>query len=351
MSTGRLQQAVSHYRAQLQAREASATQALNNAHAHTLKMIQPKLDHLYRQIAAKQQAGESVPLSWLYEQNRLQAIKSMISNSIDHYGTMAQVTTGQLQHQAVQLGQQAAQAQLQATVPADIKWSFGVPHPAAIHNIVGATQAGSPLADLFNGFGAEAAKGASDALITGITLGQNPREIAPQVEDALNVSRWRALTIARTEMIRAYRDANIESFRANSDVVDSWIWQADLSLRTCAVCIAMNGTEHDLSESMDSHVNCRCVMLPKMKGWDDILGLLGIDTSDIPDTSIDIESGSDWFDNQDEATQKAILGSNAAYDLYASGTPLKDFVGRSYDPNWGNSIYQKSVKQLVKAGK
>ena len=349
MTQGRLQQTVSQFKAQLMHREAKATQALNYAHARTVEAIQPKLDNLYRQITAKQQAGEDIPLSWLYEQNRLSAIKSLISNQIDHFGAMAQVTTGQLQHQAVQLGQQAAQAQLQATVPAGIHFSFGVPHPQAIHNIVGATQAGSPLADLFSGFGAEAAKGASDALITGITLGQNPREIAPQVEDALGISRSRALTIARTSMLDAYRSANMETFRANADVVEKMVRVADLSPRSCAACIALNGTEYDLDEDPGFHPNDRCVLVPKTKGWDSILGDLGIDTSDLEDTSIDIQDGSEWFNQQDEATQREILG-NAKFEAFQEGKfQLSDLVGHSFSEDWGNSIYERSLQDTLAA--
>lgn len=347
MTTSRLQRTIADYRARLLANEAKATQTLNDAHAQTLAAIQPALDKLYREIAAKQQAGETIPLSWLYEQRRLEAIKALIANQVDHYGTLAQMQTSQLLHQSAQLGQEAGMDLLDSTVPPGVNFSFGVPSPKAIANITGATQAGSPLADLFNGFGAEAADKAAKALITGVTLGHNPRQIAPQVQDALGVSRNRALTIARTEALRAYRSANLETFRANSDVVDQWVWQAALDSRTCAACIAMNGTKHSLDEEMGSHPNCRCVQSPLTKSWDDILGAFGVDTSNTPDTRPDIQSGEDWLNEQSEATQRAILGNK--YNGWANGDfTLKDLVGHSNDPDWGRSIYEKSLKDLVK---
>src|SRR5216684_2400082 len=116
MSLGQLQSAIAHYRAQLKAHEAQAEQALEQAYANTLQVIQPMLDHLYQQISDKQQAGEEIPLSWLYEQRRLEALTQFIEGQINQFGMLAQMQTGQLQSQGIYLGQQAAQALLQSTV-------------------------------------------------------------------------------------------------------------------------------------------------------------------------------------------------------------------------------------------
>jgi hypothetical protein len=77
-----------------------------------------------------------------------------------------------------------------------------------------------------------------------------------------------------------------------------------------------------------------CAKIPKTKSWDDILSPLGVDTTGIPDTSVNIQSGSDWFDNQDESTQRQILG-NSKYDAWANGDfTLEDVVGyNDPDPN------------------
>jgi len=347
MSLSQLQSAITHYRQQLKAHEAQAEQALEQAYAQVLSTIQPMLDQLYQQISDKLDAGEEIPLSWLYEQRRLEAISQYIEGQINHFGMLAQMQVGQLQQQAVQLGQQAAQWLLQATVPTGIQWSFGIPSPSALAQFIGATQVGSPLADLFSGFGAEAAQGVKDALITGLSLGYNPRDIAPSVQQALGISRNRALTISRTEMIRSYRGANLETYRANDDVVDGWIWNCALLKSSCAACVAMHGTFHSLDEELQDHPCGACSPIPHTKSWSDILGPLGIDTSDIPDTSPDIQSGSEWFDGQSAETQRAILGPK--YEAWSNGDfTLDDVVGHSSDPVWGDSIYEKSLKELVK---
>lgn len=349
MPQGRIQQITQQYRQQLLAREATAVHTLEKAYAHTLATIQPQLDRLYKQIAAKQANGETVTLSWLYEANRLKTIKQTIQKEINQYGALAQMQTGQLQHIGATLGQQSAQAMLQASTPPGVKWSWGVPSQEAIHNIVGVTQAGSPLSDLFNGFGEEAASKASQALITGVSLGQNPRQIAPMIEQALGISRNRALTISRTECLRAYRSMQIANYQANSDVVQGWVWVCAMDSHSCISCIMMNGSEHSLDEDLDGHVNCRCAKSPKTRSWSDILGP-DIDTSNIPDSSPQYISGKDWFSSQDEDIQRSVLGSNVAYETWKSGdVSLKSFIGIDHDPAWGRSVYVKSVKQLARS--
>lgn len=348
MSGGKLHQVQSHYRKQLRAGEAASERALNDAYANTLRQIQPHLAQLYRQIKAKQDAGEHIPVSWLYEEKRLENIRRLITQEMRQYGDHARLTIAQIQQEATQLGLQAAGEQLKALTPAELKnWTFGRPSLEAIKQFVGASQPGSPLYNLFQSFGSEAASAVQAALVTGLTLGKSPIEVARDVQAALDIERARALTIARTEMLRSYRSASLETYKANEDVVGGWIWQAALDPSTCAACIAMNGTKHSLDETMDSHPNCRCTQIPETKSWADILGPLGIDTSGIRDTRPDVQSGSDWFDEQDAGTQKAILGP-AKYDAFQNGDfQLSDVVGRTNDPDWGSSIYEKSLKQLV----
>lgn len=331
--SGRIQQVIASYRKLLLQHEDQATSSLNTAHAHTVQKIQPHLDKLTKQIGDAQASGKPVPLHWLYEQNRLANTKAIISGQVNQYGGLAKVTTIGLKKTGAQLGVQSGKAQLEATVPEQTPSSFGVPSQGAMESIVGANQKGSPLAELFDGFGAEAADRVGKILISAVTMGDNPRKIARDIADALDISRARALTIARTEMLRAYREAALETYRANDDVVEGWLWMSALDARCCSACIAMHGTVHDLSEDLNGHPNCRCTKSPRVKG-----------------SGFDPLRGSDWFDNQSEATQRQILGSKAAYDAYSDGASLSDFVGKSSDPDWGNSVYQKSAKDVSTNG-
>lgn len=351
MSQDRLQATIQHYRQQLLQHEAQAEAALEHAYAHTLKMIQPRLDALYRQIEALQADGEEIPISWLYEEKRLSTLTSFLSGQIDHFGSLAQMTTVQMQRQGTLLGGQAAQALLQASAPKGISWAFGVPDPRAIANIIGATQKGSPLSDLFAGFGAEAAQKAANALILGITNGDNPRTIAGMMQDALGVSRNRALVIARDQMLDAYRSSQFANYRANSDVVSQWRWTCDLSPRTCPACLAQDGTLHDLDEDLDEHVCGRCSPIPVTRSWSDIFADAGLDGSDIEESSPvdDMQSGADWFANQSEDVQQQVLGK-AKYAAFSDGQfQLSDLVGHAHDKDWGGSIYERSLADTLAA--
>lgn len=349
MTKGRLQHTIKHYRDQLAAHEAKAERAIESAYRHTLKTIEPALDRLYTQMVDAMAEGDKIPATWLYEAQRLENLKKTIEQQMGQFGSFTQAQVAASQHYAVVLGEKAATDLLQATVPAGIQYAFGVPSRQAIANMVGALQDGSPLADLFAGFGGDAAQKAGDALVQGIILGNNPRVVARDVQDALDVSRSRALTISRTEMLGSYRDANLETYRANSDVVQKWRWTASPGARTCAMCLAMDGQEFDISVDFESHANCRCVPLPVTNSWADILAGTGVDTSDLEDMSLDMPPASDWFDQQNESIQRQILG-NAKYNAYQDGAiTLDDLVGQSYSPDWGGSRYEKSLKEALGA--
>jgi SPP1 gp7 family putative phage head morphogenesis protein len=350
-TTSRMLSTLNKFRKQLSAHETSAEQAINTSYAGVLGGIRSRMSDLYQQIEQKQSQDETVPVSWLHEQNRLTNIKAFIAGEINRFGSLALMTTQQLQQIGVNLGSQAAQELLHATVPNGVHWNFGRPSSEALRAFIGVSQSGSPLYELFHGFGAEAAKKVGDALLLGLSLGQNPRRIASQVEQALGISRNRALVISRDALNNAYRNGNMESFRANSDVVSKYRRTCAKSARSCAACIALDGTLYDLDEDFALHPCDRCTMLPVTKDWSEILAPLGIDASSIPDTRAvtHMQTGLEWFEEQDAATQQAIIGSKRGYEAYKAGEfSLKDMISHSFDKDWGHGIAVKPLKELVK---
>src|SRR5205085_1942585 len=150
--------------------------------------------------------------------------------------------------------------------------------------------------------------------------GHEVKQIASSVLHSLKGALHRAITVVGDALIDAFRGTVGAIFQDNSDVAIGWIWIANLS-SACAACTAMHGSFHDLSEDLESHVHCECQQ--------------EIVTANSPD----IQSGSDWFDEQDGSVQRDIIGSDVGYDLYTSGdASLDDFVGHASDPVWGKSI-------------
>lgn len=87
-------------------------------------------------------------------------------------------------------------------------------------------------------------------LTVGVSLGQNPRDVTAKkmvdaVQGEFEGGLARAQVIARTEQLDAYRAAAKASDRAMSDILDCWIWHAELGSRTCFPAGTMVTTDHD----------------------------------------------------------------------------------------------------------
>lgn len=293
-----------------------------------------------------------VPLHWLVTSGQLARVRRAALAAITPWAQDAAHLVTHAQQQAVTAATVDTQATLAASVPPGVveqlpRDFFQRPRGDAVAALVGRLSNGSPLSDFFASFGPDAADALQRTLYSALAAGTAPGQVASELADTLDMSLSRALTIARTEMLGAYRAATLLNYQANRDVVNGWVWLATDDGRCCAACLSMQGSKHDVDEDMGTHVNCRCAMVPETKSWDDILGPLGIDTSDIPDTTLDVESGADWFARQSAATQRAIIGSQAGYDAYQAGDiALCDFVGVTHSATWGTSRYQKSLTQL-----
>lgn len=107
----------------------------------------------------------------------------------------------------------------------------------------------------------EATEAMRRALVAGVATGGNPREVARRmlrdVEGHFNGGLSRALNVARTEILDAYRATAEHVHDANADVLRGWRWLSDLGARTCPGCWGMHGTEHDLTEpGPQGHQSC-----------------------------------------------------------------------------------------------
>jgi hypothetical protein len=76
---------------------------------------------------------------------------------------------------------------------------------------------------------------------------------------------------------------------------------------------------------------------------------LGIDASNIRETSFKAQGGIAWFEQQDEATQKAMLGPGKFAAWIAGDFDLKRIVRHVHSDEWGDSIAERSLKELTKA--
>lgn len=107
--------------------------------------------------------------------------------------------------------------------------------PTALSAIVARTQA--QIESAVRPLSGAASEAMRRELIKGISVGDNPRKAAgamvSRVQGAFEGGLVRATTIARTEMLDAYRATSTLAHAANADVVSGWIWHAQLDARTC----------------------------------------------------------------------------------------------------------------------
>ncbi len=190
------------------------------------------------------------------------------------------------------------------------------------------------LDDLYSDFGTQAGQFVGLALTRGVALGNKVKLIASEVNQALDTSHWRALMIADTESFKAFNAVASATYGANAPQVQGWRWHCQLSPHSCACCVALHGSKHSFDETLHDHPNGSCITIPYVSGMEP-----GI-------------SGADWFAKQSEATQRQILGSQRAYDLYrCSGVPLRRFICMHDHPQHGLSVYQCSVKEISSKGR
>ena len=174
----------------------------------------------------------------------------------------------------------------------------------------------------------EATEAMRRRLIQGVAAGRNPRDTArlmvADVQDAFDGGLARAQVISRTETIDAYRTGAKAHHEANSDVLQGWVWLANLSARTCPSCVAMHGTEHALDEPGPlDHPQGRCSRMPLVK------------PELVPGAPTPtIESGSEWLARQPEGVQRSVLGPRRFEAWKAGGYPASRWAVRRESEAW-----------------
>lgn len=227
----------------------------------------------------------------------------------------------------------AAQGGPQAYASARAGWTRL--NTGAVEQILGRLSDGAPLRLTIASYGADAGKHVAATLSQQIAIGTHPRGIAQLLaKQAVGVPASRLLALARTEALSAYRGATVETYRANADILDGFIWTAGRS-GSCLACLAMDGTRFPLESSFaKQHVNCRCSYRPSIKG---------IDGDAVP-------SGADWFYSQPKAAQvrmvlRSTRSQTAADDFAAGRVALEDFVAVDRSEQWGESHRVGSTAQ------
>jgi hypothetical protein len=205
----------------------------------------------------------------------------------------------------------------------------------AIETLLGFLQEDGPLYKRLQELAPKTAQGISDVLVEGIGLGYGPGKTARAITNQLGMALTDSLRMVRTVQLWSYREASRASYIANAQIVDGWIWHAQLDGLTCMSCVAMHGTEHRLDEALNDHHNGRCAMIPVVPGLDRELV--------VPQT------GEQWFENLSEAEQRKMMGKHF-HEAYQSGAfNIGDMTMESDNDVFGNMRVQTPLWQLLGA--
>lgn len=280
-----------------------------------------------RKIERAQAAGLEVSPAWLFQQERYFEYIAVIRSEAERFAALAEGVARAGQDRAVGLGVRHAGEAMRAV---GVDAGFIRVPKEQLEYLVGMLGNGSPLEALFKTFGDQAAAKAKTTLIEGLGRGLNPRVIAKRLARAIGATPTRALLIARTETIRAYRMATLENYRANSEVVSGWRWTSARDKRTCPICLAMDGQEFSLEASMGTHPACRCAMTPINRY-----------------RPVSRGTGEEWLKKQPEDYQRQALGPGR-WELWHRGdVALADLVKVTRSPEWGEGRALRPIAELA----
>ncbi len=353
-----LEEAARRFRAELLRNERGAASAMVQAYGQAWRQVSGDLAAMQRAIAdaraagmvpdrfvPRQPGGPVVPRtpgtfspSWLYRDERYQALQRQIETEMARFSGYADAQILAGQRDAIAAGLEHSSAMVEGAGGPEIRAVFNRLPAEAVQDMVGFMADGSPLSTLLDNLGPMVSRGVRDALTTSIALGLNPRQTARAVCRAFGMGLARALVIARTEQLRAYREASRRNYAANSDVVMGWQWLCACDRRSCASCWAMHGSIHGVKETLDDHPNGRCAMVPVVKGLAPAIG----------------RNGPELFAELPEADQRYILGQAAQLAYRAGELELdpdhnnpRSIVGRQDDPQWGTMRFARSLQSIV----
>ena len=204
---------------------------------------------------------------------------------------------------------------------------------SAIETLLGFLAEDSPLWKRIGELAGANAKYVADKILEGVSLGYNPRKIANLIRDALGGGLTDALRMTRTAQLWAYRESTRANYLNNSDVVEGWIWWADMGGDPCMACIAEHGTVHDLDETLDDHYNGKCAMIPIITGMPSIVE----------------QTGEEWFNGLSEDKQRDLMGPEF-YDAWKGGSfGLSDMHHKEEDDVYGYMTTQTPLWELLGA--
>ena len=344
---GSAQHAVELFQERLMYLDETAQAEMVKAYAPIYKRLQTDYNELAEVVKAR---GAKVKPWEVARLQRYKDLEAQFKASVSGYVVKGSDVVTRAQRKAVGVTQAEAYKAWRDGLPSGIteeniarlgtQWNT-LPDQA-LENFIGMTQEGQPLDVLFDRIGPEALPKVRDVVTTNIALGIGGRQAARELQQAAGLPLSRSLTIARTEINRAHREATRLAYKANDRVVKGYRRSAAKSPRTCMACIADDGTVYSTSEAMPTHPNCRCGLVPITITYQD----LGLDLPE-PPTPVNAK---DWLASQPSDIQLQVMG-RTRFNAYQHGKLDLGLLSEvTEDRVWGDQLRIRSLKTLSDEG-
>lgn len=324
MSEPAVVRAVRGFKRGIDAREAHEMTLMAGRWARLEDRLQQHINNLMKELSEKRAAGIAVGEPMQLE--RYRALLAQTRQEIARYTAWAEARIDGERGELVELGARHAAEVLSA---AGVRGGFNRLATPAIETMTAMLQQGAPLRELLEHVWPKSALGMSQALEDGIALGWGPMKTAREMMRGLESGLQRVLTIARTEQLRAYRTATNAQYR-DSAVVTGWMWLCAKNMTVCAACLAMDGTEHPLSEEQQDHPNGGCTSVPILPG-----------------EKPEWQTGEKWFGTLSEADQRKLLGDKL-YEAWdgGKGFEFSQLAQTAHSDTWGDSVRVARLDEL-----
>lgn len=324
-------QLMRRFKADLLAREADQMWVMAQRWLEIEQAVGAQVDLLARELAAEREAGRSASQGKLYRMERYQTLLAQLRREVGLYTNYAVREITDRQRQYATFGIDHTVQSIRASYTG-IGPYFEMLPVGAVENMAGQLGNGAPLSELLSRSWPDSADALTKALLKGTALGWNPTRTAAEMRRGMATGLNRALTIARTEQMRVYREAGRAQYEA-SGVVDGFYRIAAHDSRTCIACLVTEGEFYPVRESLRDHVNGRCSTVPKVRGM----------------PAPQWEHGKAWFTRQPAAMQAQIMGRNY-YDAWKSGQyRLDDLPTVKHNETWGDSVQVTPLNELTRA--
>jgi hypothetical protein len=170
-----------------------------------------------------------------------------------------------------------------------------------------------------------------ETLTANLLIGKHPRDTAKELSDKLGMPLRRALTISRTETIRAYRESSHKHRLQYPTAIKNWVWIAALKPNTCVICWAKHGSVHKLEERLNDHPNGACTSVPQVEGFE-----------------LNVESGQAAFEALGDDEKQHILGPERFALYQDKGLSLETLISSQDNKTWGTQYKLRPVTEVRK---